>query len=69
MAYSVEDNETVDNIKYDDAQLSATGEVLEIRDVWMPTAQSWSPVYTHLSLSLTWMILLNDISQSLTSKL
>lgn len=49
MTYTPSDNKTVENIKYDNAELSKTGEQVEIRDVWMPTAQSWSPVYSHLT--------------------
>jgi len=49
MAYQSKDNKTVENIQYDGAQISDTGEIVEIRDVWMPQAQSWSPVYTHLT--------------------
>jgi len=49
MAYKPEDNKTVDNIQYDAAEISSTGDVVEVRDVWMPKAQSWSPVYTHLT--------------------
>jgi hypothetical protein len=49
MVYTPKDNESVNNIQYDGAEISATGETKEIRDVWMPKAQSWSPVYTHLT--------------------
>jgi hypothetical protein len=49
MAYEPKANKTVDNIQYDETQLSGEGDVVEIRDVWMPKAQSWSPVYTHLT--------------------
>lgn len=49
MAYKPNDNKTVNNIQYDAAELSKTGETIPIRDVWMPQAQSWSPVYTHLT--------------------
>jgi len=49
MAYTPDSNKTVDNIKYDAANISSTGETAEVRDVWMPKAQSWSPVYTHLT--------------------
>jgi len=49
MAYTPEANKTVDNIQYDSAELSETGDVVSIRDVWMPKAQSWSSVYTHLT--------------------
>lgn len=48
MSYNAKDNKTVDNIVYDETKLSKEGTILDIRDVWMPTAQSWSPVYTHL---------------------
>lgn len=49
MGYETSSNETVENIQYDDFQLSNKGQVFEIRDVWMPKAQPWSPVYTHLT--------------------
>lgn len=49
MAYQPEANKTVDNIQYDKAEISDTGEIVEIRDVWMPKAQAWSPVYSHLT--------------------
>jgi len=49
MGYTASANKTVDNIKYDETVLSNNGEVLDIREVWMPKAQSWSPVYTHLT--------------------
>ena len=48
MAYSSNDNTTVDNIVYDTAEVSATGETIPIRDVWMPTVSSESIVYRHL---------------------
>lgn len=53
MTYKSEDNTTVDNIKYDAADISNVGQVVPIRDVWMPKAQSWSPVYTHLTSPFT----------------
>ena len=49
MAYKKSANKTVDNIVYDETELSGKGEVSEIRDVWMPKAQPWSPVYTYLN--------------------
>jgi len=49
MAYTPDANKTVENIQYDAAELSDAGDIVEIRDVWMPKAQSWSPVYTHLT--------------------
>lgn len=49
MAYQPEANKTVDNIQYDKAEISDAGEIVEIRDVWMPKAQAWSPVYSHLT--------------------
>jgi hypothetical protein len=49
MAYTPTSNESIENIKYDAANLSGAGEVTQIREVWMPKAQSWSPVYTHLT--------------------
>lgn len=49
MAYKKTANATVDNIKYDETILSNKGKTLEIRDVWMPKAQSWSPVYSYLN--------------------
>ena len=49
MAYAPNSNETIENIQYDVASLSKEGEVTDIRKVWMPQAQSWSPVYTHLT--------------------
>lgn len=49
MAYGVSANETVGNIRYDEVVLGGGGRVVEVRDVWMPTAQSWSPVYSFLS--------------------
>jgi hypothetical protein len=49
MAYSPDANKTVENIEYEAADLSKEGDVVEVRDVWMPKAQSWSPVYTHLT--------------------
>lgn len=49
MAYKKEANVTVDNIDYDETKLSSKGEEFEIRDVWMPKAQSWSPVYSTLT--------------------
>lgn len=49
MAYTPDANKTVESIQYDTAQISSSGEVKEIRDVWMPKAQSWSPVYTYLT--------------------
>lgn len=49
MAYTPDSNESIDNIKYDAAEISKEGEIIDIRDVWMPQAQSWSPVYTHLT--------------------
>lgn len=49
MAYIPDANKSVENIKYDSAELSNTGDIEEIRDVWMPKAQAWSPVYTHLT--------------------
>ena len=49
MAYNPKANKTVDNIQYDAAELSEKGEIVEIRDVWMPKAQAWSPVYTYLT--------------------
>ena len=49
MVYNANDNETVDNIQYDAVELSDIGETVQIRKVWMPTAQAWSPVYTSLN--------------------
>lgn len=49
MAYKAEDNNTVDNIKYDETVLGKKGNKLPIRKVWMPTVQAWSPVYTFLN--------------------
>lgn len=49
MAYTPNSNESIDNIKYDAAKISEEGETIDVRDVWMPQAQSWSPVYTHLT--------------------
>ena len=49
MAYKKEANITVENIDYDETKLSSKGEEFEIRDVWMPKAQSWSPVYSTLT--------------------
>lgn len=49
MAYKKSANKTVDNIVYDETKLTGKGKVVEIRDVWMPKAQAWSPVYTYLN--------------------
>lgn len=49
MAYKAEDNNTVNNIKYDETVLGKKGNKLPIRPVWMPTVQAWSPVYTFLN--------------------
>ena len=49
MAYSKDSHSTVDNIIYDEAILSSEGEAIEIEELWMPRAQSWSPVYTTLT--------------------
>lgn len=49
MAYKAEDNNTVENIKYDETMLGKKGNKLTIRPVWMPTVQAWSPVYTFLN--------------------
>lgn len=49
MVYTPDANKSVDSIQYDSADVSATGEIKEVRDVWMPKAQSWSSVYTHLT--------------------
>lgn len=49
MVYTPDANKTVENIKYESADMSSKGDTVEIRDVWMPTAQSWSPVYSHLT--------------------
>lgn len=48
MAYTKDSHTTVENIQYDETQLSAKGDIFDIRDVWMPTVDKWSPVYTHL---------------------
>lgn len=49
MAYGKTAHNTVDNIVYDETKLNNEGTIHEIRDVWIPTAQPWSPVYTHLN--------------------
>lgn len=53
MTYSPDDNKTVENINYDEVVLGKAGSIIEIRDVWMPRAQSWSPVYKFLTSSFS----------------
>lgn len=47
--YKEDSNNTVENIVYDDATVSATGDTIEIRDVWMPKVNPESIVYKHLA--------------------
>lgn len=49
MGYESNSNQTVENIVYDETVLSNEGEIVEIKDVWMPKAKSWSPVYKTLT--------------------
>lgn len=53
MVYNPDANKSVENIKYDTATIGNVGEISEVRDVWMPKAQAWSPVYPNLTSSFS----------------
>ena len=46
--YSKGDNATVDNIDYQATELSDRGSSWELEELWMPTVDPWSPIYTDI---------------------